>query len=198
MCVGAPAGLRRPRRPESLPPTPPLPTGRLEKLINDRQLFVEAQLARAEVSISREQHAEIVAAFKHFDKNGSGGLDFQEFVAALQSVDLAIEKNEMRATFDNYAEPAAAGGEPVIGQEPYITCVLKFYADNDTSDSLLDSFRQLAGGKDFVRGAEITGAMGEANAAPLLAALAPYDSEQGFDYNALARTLYARAASPVP
>ena len=205
MCVGAPAGLRRPRRPESLPPTPPLPTGRLEKLINDRQLFVEAQLARAEVSISREQHAEIVAAFKHFDKNNNGGLDFKEFVAALQSVDLAIDDKEMKQAFEALATPAEEGGkegakgEAHIGQEDYITCVLKFYADSDTSDSLLDSFRLLAGGSEFVTAADVKGAMGEANAGPLLAALAPYETEQGYDYNALARRLYAqRAASPTP
>ena len=47
--------------------------------------------------------------------------------------------------------------------------------------------------------ADVTGAMGEANAGPLLAALAPYETEQGYDYKALARQLYAqRAASPTP
>ena len=177
----------------------------LEKLIRDRQQYVEAQLARAEVSISREQHAEIVAAFKHFDKNNNGGLDFKEFVAALQSVDLAIDDKEMKQAFEALATPAEEGGkegakgEAHIGQEDYITCVLKFYADSDTSDSLLDSFRLLAGGSEFVTAADVKGAMGEANAGPLLAALAPYETEQGYDYNALARRLYAqRAASPTP
>ena len=179
----------------------------LEKLIRDRQQYIEAQLARAEVSISREQHAEIVAAFKHFDKNNNGGLDFKEFVAALQSVDLAIADKEMKQAFEALATPAEEGsgkegsgkGEAHIGQEEYITCVLKFYADSDTSDSLLDSFRLLAGGSEFVSAADVKSALGEANAGPLLAALAPYETEQGYDYNALARRLYAqRAASPTP
>ena len=90
-----------------------------------------------------------------------------------------------------------------MGREAWITCVLKFYAqaraDSDTSDALLDSFRLLAGGNDLVSAADVKGAMGEANAGPLLAALAPYETEQGYDYKALARQLYAqRAASPTP
>ena len=122
------------------------------------------------MSISREQHAEIVDAFQHFDKNSNGGLDFNEFVAALQSVDLAIDHTEMQQAFHALATPAEEGqkGAAHMGREAWITCVLKFYAqaraDSDTSDALLDSFRLLAGGNDLVSAADVKGAMGEANA----------------------------------
>jgi len=63
----------------------------------------------------------------------------------------------MKHAFHAFATPAEQGeqgeegkkGEAHMGQEEWVTCVLKFYAqaraDSDTSDALLDSFRLLAG-----------------------------------------------------
>lgn len=164
----------------------------LDKMLKDRQLFLEGQLARAEVSISTEQHAELLAAFKHFDKDKSGGLDEKEFVAALQSIDVGMSQKDMTDAFTRFAttQEAVHGGEPCIGEEAYITCVLAYLADNDTSDSLVDSFRQMAMGKEWLTEDDIHSVMGEAEAAQLLEALAPYDSEQGYDYSAFVRTVY--------
>lgn len=163
----------------------------LDKMLHDRQIFLEGQLARAEVNISQEQHAELLAAFNHFDKDGSGGLDEKEFVAALQSIDLAMSAKEMSAAFAKYSGPATdAEGNKVMGKDAYVTCVLQYYADNDTSDSLVDSFRQLAGGRDFVTAADVKGVLGEEAGEPLLSALAPYDTEVGFDYTAFVRSVY--------
>ena len=129
-----------------------------------------------------------------------------------------MKNKEMEQAFADYSQPAGKSGEltisqarrdrrgerppptpptvvptpdlPPSSQDAYITCVLKFYADNDTSDSLVDSFRQLAGGKEWVTAADVQVAMGEANAEPLLTALAPFDTAEGFDYAAFVRRVY--------
>lgn len=44
----------------------------LERLVQDRRMLVEGQLARAQTDITPEQHAELKEAFGHFDHSGDG------------------------------------------------------------------------------------------------------------------------------
>lgn len=82
----------------------------LEKLVRDKQTFVEGQLARATVDITPEQHAELKGAFAHFDKTGDGQLNRLEFGAAKTSMDLEGDLDDEFAKFVDGARPPPPPG----------------------------------------------------------------------------------------
>merc|ERR1719174_127723 len=119
----------------------------LEKLVRDKSNLVEGQLARAQATITPEQHAELEAAFKHFDKNKNGSLNNLEFGAAMKSLDFGDDTAE--AAFAKYSEPAASGeiADATLSFEKFLTVVLQQYKDKDTLEGLLAAFSTLADGK---------------------------------------------------
>jgi len=161
----------------------------LEKLVRDKVNLIEGQLARAQATITPEQHAELEAAFKHFDKNKNGSLNNLEFGAAMKSLDFGDDTAE--AAFAKYSEPAASGeiADATLSFEKFLTVVLQQYKDKDTLDGLLAAFGTLADGKPSITSGELTAALKPAEAGFLQAKMVPAD-DGNLDYKEWSESVY--------
>jgi len=160
----------------------------LEKLVRDKVNLIEGQLARAQATITPEQHAELEAAFKHFDKNKNNSLNQLEFAAAMKS--LAFPEDEMASLFSKYAEPGATGDDDAtINFEAFVTIVLQQYKDKDTLDGLLAAFDVLANGKETLPPEAISQSLKPEHADYLKGKMTLSD-DGGYDYHEFAESVY--------
>jgi len=142
----------------------------LEKLVVDKQRFVEGQIATAMVDITAEQRSELESAFHHFDKSGDGFLNMDEFTAAIKSMDFENPDQEMKDFFDKVSaqRPGSTEEAKAITRDDFVTFVATQYKDKDSYEGLLAAFKILSGGKDVVGIDALTGCLGADDTAYLV------------------------------
>jgi hypothetical protein len=97
-------------------------------------------IQRARNAISEEQMKEIEASFAHFDKDGSGFLDRDEFKAALSALSIPCkDENAFNALFNQVSE-----GNTKISKEQFMNYLIGIYEDKDSAEQIKASFRLLA------------------------------------------------------
>ena len=172
----------------------------LEKLVRDAMNLVEGQLARAQASISPEQHAELAEAFKHFDKTNDGHLNILEFGAAMKSLDFDAETTD--AEFVKFAKPEQVKGadgeektEDCIDFDAFLTIVLQQYKSKDTMDGLIAAFKSLSNGKDVVQPRDLTETLKKPDAEFLQARLVA--GAEGLDYVPFSQAVYGQGTVPL-
>jgi len=156
----------------------------LEKLVSDKANLIEGQLARAQATITPEQHAELESAFKHFDKNKNSALNKLEFGAAMKSLDFSEEA--MAASFDKYAD--GSGETASISFEAFVTIVLQQYKDKDTLEGLLAAFATLANDKDTLLPSALKENLKPAHAEFLQGKMTL--ASEGYEYEAFVESVY--------
>jgi len=127
----------------------------LETLAARKQLL-EQQINSSKFSLPPEEVAEIIDLFKQFDKDRTGGLQWFQFKAVLSAIGEDMTDDQVKAVLEEYD----ADKSGTINQEEFIRYMTKKRADTDTRDEIVEAFKDIAGGRDFVTEVEL---------APLLA-----------------------------
>jgi len=97
-------------------------------------------IAKVKTGISEEQLREIEASFHHFDTNGSGDLDQQEFKAALVALGIPFKNDdELRRVFLQLSQ-----GNQRISKEQFVNYMISISEDTDTAEEIKSSFKFVA------------------------------------------------------
>ena len=125
------------------------------EVANDRkEPNARPQVGDAQQLIPCEQHAELKAAFEHFDKSQDSMLNEAEFAAAMKSLDFEgaealFEKHaDTSHTVERDEDDGGPAEERCMTFDAFLTIVLQQYKDKDTMDGLVGAFRTLSNGKE--------------------------------------------------
>lgn len=105
--------------------------------------FLENQLvAREMTNLTPIQLEEFESVFRHFDREGENCLKEVEFSAALASLGLVYDEDEMHEVFER-----TSGGRTVVTFEQFIRFMVEVTEDQNTAEQVFQSFREVADGK---------------------------------------------------
>lgn len=99
-------------------------------------------MARDTTNLTPDQLEEFEAVFLHFDKDRSNSLGETEFGAALASLGLNYEPDEMEEIIYSLSN-----GKGTVNFEQFIRFMVELYEDKSTPDQVRLAFRDVAEGK---------------------------------------------------
>jgi len=152
-----------------------------------KQKLVGQEIAKkSDSGVSPEQINEFREVFNHFDKNKDATLQNFELKACLNSLGDDPSEDELNALFTKYA-----GGADKISFDQFTTLMTDRAKDSDTADSILESFKVIAGDKDFVTQSDLAAVMQPDQVEYLVANMPKSDLEDGaFDYKKWVQIAY--------
>lgn len=105
--------------------------------------FLENQMvAREMTNLTPIQLEEFESVFRHFDKDLSNTLHELEFSAALASLSLVYDEQEMHDQF-----MSISSGKGYVTFEQFIRFMVSVTEDQNTAEQVFQSFREVADGK---------------------------------------------------
>ena len=114
--------------------------------------FLENQMvARNMTNLTPIQLEEFESVFRHFDRDLSNSLQELEFSAALASLGLVYDEQEMH---ERFVEVAGRGGS--VSFEQFIRFMVDVTEDQNTAEQVFESFREVADGKPYVTELDLT------------------------------------------
>jgi len=146
----------------------------------------EAILAEKLSSVSKEQLQDFLDTFKHFDKSKSGQLDKNSFKAACAAAGEDIPDKDLDSTFAKFDEDK----DGFIKFEEFITFMSSVVKEGTSYEDIVESFKEIAGGKEFITEAQIRSNM-DAEEADFLVKTMPKNKD-GFDYVAYCKKTYGK------
>ncbi|XP_027488790.1 alpha-actinin-4-like, partial [Corapipo altera] len=113
-------------------------------------------LTRDAKGISQEQMQEFRASFNHFDKDHGGSLGPEEFKACLISLGYDVENDRQGdAEFQRIMAVVDPNGSGSVTFQAFIDFMSRETTDTDTAEQVINSFRVLAGDKNYITAAEL-------------------------------------------
>lgn len=123
--------------------------------------FLENQMvARSMTNLTPIQLEEFESVFRHFDRDGTNTLHELEFSAALASLGLVYDEQEMH---EKFLEVCYTGLDPAmspvskkqresrgVGFEQFIRFMVSVTEDQNSAEQVFESFREVADGKPYV------------------------------------------------
>lgn len=152
-------------------------------------------MARDATNITDEQLNEIRDSFNHFDKDKSGQLEHREFRACLISLGYPIPQIPEEGK-DQEFERVLARVDPnrdgKVSFDEFIAFMTEENADAETADQLLEAFRALSNGSDYVLAADLQRELSPELYEYCVQNMTPYEGgpEGALDYNSFATALY--------
>ncbi|KAF2484546.1 alpha-actin-like proteinin [Neohortaea acidophila] len=120
--------------------------------VQKKLAFLDNQLvARNMTNLTPIQLEEFESVFRHFDRDVSNSLQELEFSAALASLGLVYDEEEMH---DRFVEVAGRGGS--VSFEQFIRFMVDVTEDQNTAEQVFESFREVADGKPYVTELDLT------------------------------------------
>ena len=117
--------------------------GLVKSSVNKKLAFLENQMvARNMTNLTPIQLEEFESVFRHFDREVSNSLSQLEFSAALASLGLVYDEDEMQEKFME-----TSGGRPTVTFEQFIRFMVAVTEDQNTAEQVFESFREVADGK---------------------------------------------------
>ncbi|CAF9904428.1 hypothetical protein IMSHALPRED_000050 [Imshaugia aleurites] len=108
--------------------------------------FLENQMiAREMTNLTPIQLEEFESVFRHFDKDLSNTLQEIEFSAALASLSLVYDEEEMHEQF-----MSISSGKGYVTFEQFIRFMVSVTEDQNTAEQVFQSFKEVADGKPYV------------------------------------------------
>lgn len=105
--------------------------------------FLENQMvARNMTNLTPIQLEEFESVFRHFDRDLTNSLQELEFSAALASLSLVYDEEEMHQNF-----VAISAGKGHVTFEQFIRYMVSVTEDQNTAEQVFQSFREVADGK---------------------------------------------------
>jgi Ca2+-binding EF-hand superfamily protein len=135
--------------------------GLVRHSVTKKLTFLENQMvARNMTNLTPIQLEEFESVFRHFDRDGTNTLQELEFSAALASLGLVYDEQEMH---DKYVEVCHTGIDPSsspvsrrqresrgVGFEQFIRFMVSVTEDQNTAEQVFQSFQEVADGKPYV------------------------------------------------
>jgi len=117
--------------------------GLVRSSVSKKLAFLENQMvARNMTNLTPIQLEEFESVFRHFDRDLSNSLAELEFSAALASLGLVYDEEEMH---DKFSE--TSGGRDYVTFEQFIRFMVDETEDQNTAEQVFDSFKEVADGK---------------------------------------------------
>ncbi|EXJ90665.1 hypothetical protein A1O1_03769 [Capronia coronata CBS 617.96] len=129
--------------------------------VQKKLTFLENQMvARSMTNLTPIQLEEFESVFRHFDRDGTNTLHELEFSAALASLGLVYDEQEMH---ERFLEVCHSGLDPTmspvsrrqresrgVGFEQFIRFMVSVTEDQNSAEQVFQSFREVADGKPYV------------------------------------------------
>lgn len=120
--------------------------GLVRSSVSKKLAFLENQMvARNMTNLTPIQLEEFESVFRHFDRDLSNSLHELEFSAALASLGLVYDENEMHTKFRE-----TSGGRDYVTFEQFIRFMVDETEDQNTAEQVFESFKEVADGKPYV------------------------------------------------
>ncbi|KIW09551.1 uncharacterized protein PV09_00424 [Verruconis gallopava] len=120
--------------------------GLVRSSVSKKLAFLENQLvARNMTNLTPIQLEEFESVFRHFDRDLSNSLQEIEFSAALASLGLVYDEQEMHEKFKEIS-----GGRSYVTFEQFIRFMVDVTEDQNTAEQVFESFKEVADGKPYV------------------------------------------------
>ncbi|WPH02079.1 alpha-actinin-2 [Acrodontium crateriforme] len=120
--------------------------------VQKKLAFLENQMvARNMTNLTPIQLEEFESVFRHFDRDLSNSLQELEFSAALASLGLVYDEQEMHERFLD-----VAGHSGSVSFEQFIRFMVDVTEDQNTAEQVFESFREVADGKPYVTELDLT------------------------------------------
>lgn len=120
--------------------------------VHKKLVFLENQMvARNMTNLTPMQLEEFESVFRHFDRDLSNSLQELEFSAALASLGLVYDEEEMH---ERFVDVAGRGGS--VSFEQFIRFMVDVTEDQNTAEQVFESFREVADGKPYVTELDLT------------------------------------------
>jgi Ca2+-binding EF-hand superfamily protein len=120
--------------------------------VQKKLAFLDNQMvARNMTNLTPIQLEEFESVFRHFDRDLSNSLHELEFSAALASLGLVYDEDEMH---ERFLEVAGRGGN--VSFEQFIRFMVDVTEDQNTAEQVFESFREVADGKPYVTELDLT------------------------------------------
>ncbi|KAF2142847.1 uncharacterized protein K452DRAFT_269340 [Aplosporella prunicola CBS 121167] len=120
--------------------------GLVKSSVSKKLAFLENQMvARNMTNLTPIQLEEFESVFRHFDRDVSNSLTELEFSAALASLGLVYDEDEMHEKFLETSD-----GNHFVTFEQFIRFMVDETEDQNTAEQVFDSFREVADGKPYV------------------------------------------------
>jgi Ca2+-binding EF-hand superfamily protein len=117
--------------------------GLVKSSVSKKLAFLENQLvARDMTNLTPIQLEEFESVFRHFDRDLSNSLHEIEFSAALASLGLVYDEDEMHGKFRE-----TSGGSDFVTFEQFIRFMVDVTEDQNTAEQVFESFKEVADGK---------------------------------------------------
>ncbi|KZF19143.1 alpha-actin-like proteinin [Xylona heveae TC161] len=120
--------------------------GLVKSSVAKKLSFLENQMvARNMTNLTPIQLEEFESVFRHFDRDLSNSLQELEFSAALASLGLVYDEDEMHQKFKETSE-----GKDYVTFEQFIHFMVSVTEDQNTAEQVFQSFQEVADGKPYV------------------------------------------------
>lgn len=117
--------------------------GLVKSSVAKKLAFLENQMvARNMTNLTPIQLEEFESVFRHFDRDASNSLQELEFSAALASLGLVYDEDEMHQKFRD-----TSGGRDYVTFEQFIRFMVDETEDQNTAEQVFESFKEVADGK---------------------------------------------------
>ncbi|KAK9479128.1 calponin homology domain-containing protein [Lipomyces japonicus] len=147
--------------------------------ITKKLSFIENQIvARNMTNLTPIQVEEFESVFRYFDKRQQNQLEKVEFAAALASLGLVFDEDEMTELFDEVREHS-----PAVSFEQFIRYMVDITEDQHTAEQVLQSFIEVAEGKPYITDFDLRNSLIPDSMIEQLDGIMPKDETgQGLDY----------------
>lgn len=119
--------------------------------ISKKLAFLENQMvARNMTNLTPIQLEEFESVFRHFDRDASNTLHELEFSAALASLGLVYDEEEMHQVYVEVCGPNRLAQNAGVSFEQFIRFMVSVTEDQNTAEQVFQSFKEVADGKPYV------------------------------------------------
>ncbi|OOQ85745.1 Alpha-actinin-like protein 1 [Penicillium brasilianum] len=119
--------------------------------ISKKLAFLENQMvARNMTNLTPIQLEEFESVFRHFDRDSSNTLHEPEFSAALASLGLVYDEEEMHQVYVEVCGPDRLAQNAGVSFEQFIRFMVSVTEDQNTAEQVFQSFKEVADGKPYV------------------------------------------------
>ncbi|KAL1957747.1 hypothetical protein VTO42DRAFT_5590 [Malbranchea cinnamomea] len=125
--------------------------GLVKSSVSKKLAFLENQMvARNMTNLTPIQLEEFESVFRHFDRDSSNTLHEIEFSAALASLGLVYDEDEMHEVFVETCGPERMERNAGVSFEQFIRFMVSVTEDQNTAEQVFQSFKEVADGKPYV------------------------------------------------